>query len=179
MSHDASDDAGPSAVSNRTMEIVVALLFLVASATVIYGSRAIGAGWREDGPAPGFFPFYVAVFMAIASMVNLVAAIRTEGDDSFVGRSELARVFAVLVPSIIYVALIGGIGIGPVDIPGLGIYVASFLFIAAFMATIGKEPIWKALLVGMLVPIAAFFMFEIWFKVALPKGPLEVWLGLA
>ena len=39
------------------------------------------------------------------------------------------RVLAVLIPSLIYVALIGGISVGPIDVPGLGIYVASAIFI--------------------------------------------------
>lgn len=173
------DDAGPSVVSNRTMEIVTALLFLVGSAIVIHGSRQIGVGWRDDGPAPGFFPFYVALLMAFASVINLISAVRMDGGDSFVARSQLGRVFAVLVPSVIYVALIGGIDIARVTIPGLGIYVASFLFIGGFMLTIGREPLWKAAVVAILVPLVAFVLFEKWFRVALPKGPLEALLGLA
>lgn len=176
---DTSDDTR-SVTSNRSMEIVTALLFLVVSALVVFGSAQIGAGWRDDGPAPGFFPFYVAIIMALASVFNLLAALRqpTGEDDSFVSRSEFGRVLAVFVPSVIYVALIGGVGHGDLGIPGVGIYVASFLFITAFMIFIGREPAWKALLVGALIPIAAFMMFERWFRVALPKGPLEAWLGL-
>ena len=118
---DATGD--PSVVRNRSMEILVALLFLVVAAIVIYGSLQIGAGWRDDGPAPGFFPFYVAVIMACASLINLVAALQIppEDNDSFVGRNALGRVLAVLLPSTIYVVLIGGVALGPVDIPGLGI----------------------------------------------------------
>jgi putative tricarboxylic transport membrane protein len=170
-----------SLASNRTMEIVTALLLLVVSVIVIIGSRQIGAGWRDDGPGPGFFPYYVAILMGIASIMNLIAAIRigSADNESFVSRSAFGRVLAVLIPSTLYVALIGGVGHGDISIGGLGIYVASFLFITGFMIFIGKEPIWKALLVASLVPLVAFFMFERWFKVALPKGPLEVWLGLA
>ena len=31
--------------------------------------------------------------------------------------------------------------------------------------------------IGVLVPVAMFLLFEIWFKVSLPKGPLETFLG--
>jgi hypothetical protein len=31
--------------------------------------------------------------------------------------------------------------------------------------------------IGIAVPLALFFMFEKWFLVPLPKGPLEAWLG--
>lgn len=174
-------DDSPSLASNRTMEIVTALLFLVIAVIVIVGSRQIGAGWRDDGPGPGFFPFYMALLMAIASAMNLISALKSpvEDDDSFVSKSQFGRVLAVLIPSTLYVAAIGGIGHGDVGIGGLGIYVASFLFILGFMITIGKERLWRAGLVAIAVPLVTFFMFEKWFKVALPKGPLEVWLGLA
>jgi putative tricarboxylic transport membrane protein len=174
-------DYSPSLTSNRTMEIVTALLFLVAAVIVIIGSLQIGAGWREDGPGPGFFPFYVAILMGIASVMNLIAALRIGADDndSFVSRSEFGRVLAVLIPSTVYVGLIGGVGHGDIGIGGLGIYVASFIFIAGFMLFIGRDVLWRALLVATLVPLVTFFMFEKWFKVALPKGPLEAWLGLA
>ena len=35
----------------------------------------------------------------------------------------------------------------------------------------------KSLAVGAAVPLALFFLFEIWFLVPLPKGPVELWLG--
>jgi hypothetical protein len=117
--------------------------------------------------------------MAIASAMNLVNALRMDGDESFVGRSAFGRVLAVLVPALLYVAAIGGIEIGPLKVHGLGLYVASALFLAGFMIVIGREAIWKALLVAGVVPVFAFVLFERWFKVALPKGPLEAWLGLA
>jgi hypothetical protein len=34
-----------------------------------------------------------------------------------------------------------------------------------------------AIAIGVLVPVLCFFMFEIWFLVPLPKGPLENMLG--
>ena len=74
---------------------------------------------------------------------------------------------AVLIPSIVYVALI----------QYLGIYVASAIFILAFMVVIGRENPLKGLAVSAAVPVALFLMFEKWFLVPLPKGPLEAWLG--
>jgi hypothetical protein len=66
---------------------------------------------------------------------------------------------------------------GPVEVPGLGIYVASCLFIVVFMVLVGRENLLKALALGVAVPFALFLMFEKWFLVPLPKGPLEAWLG--
>jgi len=61
----------------------------------------------------------------------------------------------------------------------LGFYVASTLFIAYFMRQIGKYPWLKVLPIAIGVSVAFFLVFEIWFQVPLPKGPLEAAVGLA
>lgn len=188
MQNDDGADRGRPLVSNRTMEIVVALVLLGGCAIVIHDSVRLGFGWREgEGPAPGYYPFWVATILGVSSLVNLVNALRGHGaGEIFVSVRPFGRVLAVLVPSLIYAALIGGLSFGPVvsigisepvRIPGLGIYVASAIFIFAFMMIIGRENPLKALGVSIGVPIVLFFMFEKWFLVPLPKGPLEAWLG--
>jgi hypothetical protein len=151
------------------MDVVVGLLLLGISAIVILDSVRIGFGWREaEGPAPGSFPFYVAALLALASIVNIGAALAGWGAaGSFVSRLALGRVLMVLVPSIIFVALITYIGI----------YLASAVFIIGFMVVSG-ENVFKSIAVGFGVAVALFLMFEKWFLVPLPRGPLETMLGL-
>jgi hypothetical protein len=63
-------------------------------------------------------------------------------------------------------------------VPYSGIYLASAVLIAVFMTWLGKYR-WKitaAVSVG--VPVAVYLMFEKWFLVPLPKGPIEGLLGL-
>lgn len=182
MHHDeGTEDEGPSLATNRTLEIIVALLFLAGSGIVIFDSVRLGYGWIDgQGPAPGYFPFYVALAMGFASLVTLVQALRNTtpgGAESFVSVIGFSRVLTVLVPSLFYVMLIGGLKLGPIAIPGLGLYVASAIFIALFMIFIGKDNPLKSILVGVGVPLMLFFMFEKWFSVPLPKGPLEAMLG--
>ena len=73
----------------------------------------------------------------------------------------------MVVPTAVYVAAI----------PFLGIYVASALLIIAFMKWLGKYHWLMSIAVGVAVPILTFLMFEVWFLVPLPKGPLENFLG--
>ncbi|HJZ30043.1 MAG TPA: tripartite tricarboxylate transporter TctB family protein [Hyphomicrobiaceae bacterium] len=164
---DHSQDRG--IVSKRSMEIVVALLFLVVSGVVIADSLRLGMGWESDGPEPGYFPFYIAVAMAAASLVNLYrAAIQGAGSGiAFVSGAALLKIILVLVPLLVYVGAIGSIGI----------YVASAIYVALFMWYFGGYAIWKGVLTGTGIAVALFFMFERWFLVPLPKGPLEAWLG--
>jgi putative tricarboxylic transport membrane protein len=170
MHNDDERPAEPALVTNRAMEIVVALVLLAGSALVIYDSVRVGHGWQEgSGPAPGYFPFYIAVILALAAAANMLAAVATRSGTSgaFVSRRAFGSVLSVLLPTIGFVALIQFIGI----------YVAAALFIAVFMAIMGREPVWKSALVGGAIPFALFMMFERWFLVPLPKGPLEAVLG--
>ena len=161
----------PALVSNRAVDIVVGLLFLLVGAVFIYDSNRLGFGWREgEGPAPGYFPFYIAIAMVAASVINLVRAaftVKQDAGEAFVSTIGFSRVLQVLIPTIIYVGLI----------QYLGIYVASAIFIMGFMMVFGREGIVKTVGVGLGVPLALFFMFERWFLVPLPKGPLEAMLG--
>ncbi|MFG1377700.1 tripartite tricarboxylate transporter TctB family protein [Xanthobacter autotrophicus] len=156
-------------VTNRTMDMVVALVFMGVSALVMSDSWRVGADWAADGPQAGYFPFYVGLIMFIASAVTLVQNMVTRHPDltNFVDRTQLVSVMQVLIPTTAYVGLIFL----------LGIYVASTIFIAFFMWWLGKYSPAKIIPVAVGVPLALFVMFEVWFLVPLPKGPLETALG--
>jgi len=79
-SSDESADEGRPLFSNRAADIVVAVLLLVVCAIVIQDSNRIGFHWIEgEGPAPGYFPFYIALVLGVSSFINLVSAIRAPG----------------------------------------------------------------------------------------------------
>jgi putative tricarboxylic transport membrane protein len=157
-------------LSTRTMEIVVALAFLGVSALVIYDSNRLGFSWQEGlGPAAGYFPFYVALIMAGASLVNLVQALRhpNAAGEAFVSKRAFYRVLSVFVPLTAFVVMIAFIGI----------YVAAAAFITLFMMYFGRYNFLPSAAIGAGVPLVLFLMFEKWFLVPLPKGPLEALLG--
>jgi len=155
-------------IGTRAVEIIVAFAFIVTAAVVIWDSRRLGVGWGADGPESGFFPFYVGLIMLGAASWTLAGQLRRPGPEgAFVRRAELRRVLEVLIPTAIFVVLVGLIGI----------YAASFLLMAWFMRRMGGYGGVPILAVGLAVPLACFALFEVWFLVPLPKGPLETWLG--
>src|SRR5258706_14423366 len=165
----SQEGEGRPAFGQRSAEIVVAALFLVLGAIVVYDSVRLGARWGSDGPQAGYFPFYIALFVCVASAVNLVVALLKKGEDrAFVEVGQLKWVLSVLVPSFIFVAMIAW----------LGIYVASAIFVAFFMRWLGKYPWWKVAAVSLGNSVVFFLIFELWFKVPLPKGVVERLLGL-
>jgi putative tricarboxylic transport membrane protein len=164
-------DQGKAVGSVRAWEAIVAALFLLFGALVVYDSRRLGAEWGSDGPQAGYFPFYIGIIICIASAVNLVAALNKPGREAFVSWGQLKMVLIVMIPYAIYVAVVAN------PVYSLGIYEASVVFIAVFMRYLGKYGWPKIALVSIGTMVAFFLMFEVWFKVPLPKGPIEALLG--
>ena len=165
-----SEKASRSAASVRAVEIGVAAVLLVAGIVVAVDSYRLGNKWGEDGPEAGYFPFYVGLMICISSVVILVRASRAidSGRKSFVERGQLRTILSVLVPTVVYVATIAW----------LGIYLASTVYITYFMRRLGHYSYLKSGAVAVGVSVFFFLVFEVWFKVSLPKGPLEAALGI-
>jgi hypothetical protein len=160
--------AGGAGPSHRNVELGVAAFMALLALIGIYGSLKVGIGWADDGPRAGFFPFYVSLFVLVSCAVNVMSTLAgTDPKKLFAEWGQLRQVVSVLVPTAIYVALV----------PYIGIYVSSGLLIAVFMRWFGRYSWAVVAAVSVAVPIATFLMFEIWFLVPLPKGPLENMLG--
>ena len=138
--------------------------------TGIADSLRVCIGWADDGPRAGYFPFYIGLMLAGASGWIILSQLSRWNRDRevFAEHEQLRLVMAVFVPMVVYVALIFGIGI----------YVASALLIGYFMRRYGKYRWVTTLPVALGVPLFFFVVFERWFLVLLPKGPLERLLGL-
>jgi putative tricarboxylic transport membrane protein len=157
--------AGPT---HRSVEIGVALATAAFALIVMGGSIQAGIGWSVEGPRAGFFPFYVGLLILLASIINLVQAFAiVPRNRRFAEWGQLAQVVSVVIPTAFYVALI----------PYIGIYLASAVLIAVFMAWLGRYSWMPVLAISISVPVVTFAIFEKWFLVALPKGPIEELLG--
>lgn len=165
---DHANETGGTGPSHRGAEIGVALAMALLALIGVYGSIKVGIGWAAEGPRAGFFPFYVSVIVLISCAVNIAQTLMLrDGGRLFAEWSQLWRVVLVLAPTAVYVALI----------PYIGIYVASALLIAVFMRFFGNYNWVTVAAVAIAMPVVTFLMFEIWFLVPLPKGPLENYLG--
>src|SRR5689334_19078828 len=160
-------ETGPS---QRGVEVAVALGTLAFGIAILVGSLQVGIDWGVEGPKPGFFPFYVSLFIIVGSLYNLVQAWTAAGirEGLFSSWEQLRRVMSVVVPTTIYVALV----------PFLGMYVSSMLLIGVFMTWLGSYNAWKTLPIAIGVPAVTYIVFERYFQIPLPKGPIEYWLGL-
>jgi len=165
------EQEGRAAVSTRAVELVTALLIVLGGAVVAGDSFRLGARWGEDGPQAGYFPFYIGMLICLSGAGIFLQALRDRAlsADAFVETGQLKTILVVLVPTTVYVSLIAW----------LGFYLASTLYIAYFMYQLGRYSWLKIAPVAIGVSVVFFLIFEVWFQVPLPKGPLETALGLA
>ena len=165
----APEADSPAVTSTRMVDVGVSLLLAALAVTLGYDNWRTGIGWDSTGPQAGYFPFYLSVVLAGASLYGVGAAFlsRKQASETFVTRAQLRRVMAVFVPTLLFCLFT----------QFLGLYVASFLLIAAFMRIVGKIALWKSLLTAFVFTAAMFVTFDVAFDVIMPKGPLEAAFG--
>ena len=166
---DAPAEESPAVASTRMVECVVYLLLTGLALLLAFDNWRTGMGWEADGPQAGYFPFYLSLILAAASIFGLVSILLSRMDEGkiFVTRDQLRRVIQVFIPTLLFC----------LATQWLGLYVASFLLIAGFMWKVGRIALWKSLLTAFVFSVTMFVTFDIAFDVIMPKGPLEALFG--
>ena len=161
--------ASPVVATSRTIDIATSLVLLAFAALLAYDNWRTGMSWDATGPQAGYFPFYLSLVLAGASVYGIAKEIiaRRAASEPFVRREQLHRVLQVLAPTVAFCVLM----------QWLGLYLASFVLIAGFMVFVGRIAWWKSLLTSFVFSAAMFMTFEIAFDVLMPKGPLEALFG--
>jgi putative tricarboxylic transport membrane protein len=154
----------------RRLDTLVALGLLGIAGIVLFEGLRLGIGWGSDGPQPGFFVFYLGLALAVSAVAVLLQAARVDAPlyrKPFLQSGQAWSVAKVVVPAGLMVLLTHA----------LGLYVAGALYLAVYMRWIGRHswPLTAGLSAG--IPIVTFLIFEVWFLVPMPKGPLEAYLG--
>lgn len=162
-------------VATRWVELGLGLFTLLIGAVVMFGSVEQGIGWGDSGPEPGYFPFYIGLLLAAASLGNAVlTVIRWKPlSISFVSRGEFKQVLSVFIPIALFVGAM----------PFTGIYLASAAFIAWFMwrDKLRAKPYGKLMIgsVSVGAVLASYLIFALWFKVPLDAGPMGDLIAMA
>jgi hypothetical protein len=151
----------------RAADIATASFLALIGGLVLVEAIRLGFRWGPDGPESGFFPFWLAVVVIAHTMAILVRAIRKHSTEPFATRDQLRLVLTVAAPAAAMVALTHFIGL----------YVAALLYLAFYMRRVGRHSWASTAGVSLAIPLVTFVVFEKWFLVPMPKGPLEEWLG--
>jgi putative tricarboxylic transport membrane protein len=151
----------------RAVDLATASILVLLGGVVVLDAMRIGIGWSSDGPRSGFFPFWLGVILIVAAVTIGIQAWRRSTVKSFVSREQLGPVLKVLWPAVTMVILI----------QPLGLYVAAALYLGFYMRWVGRHGWLAVVLCALGIPLLTFVVFEMWFLVPMPKGPLEAWLG--
>ena len=151
----------------RAADLTTAVVLMAGGVLVIWDSLRLGVGWGTDGPKSGFFPFWLAVILIGHGVAVVIRALRRHSDQPFVTREQFRSVLTVIGPAATMVLVT----------QFLGLYVASALYLGFYVRRVGHHSWTTALGLAVSLPVVTFVIFERWFLVPLPKGPLEAWLG--
>ena len=151
----------------RAADFVTASILMALGGVVLVDAIRLGIGWGTDGPRSGFFPFWLAVIMITTCAVILLQTFWRGSREPFVTREQLGPVLKVIWPATAMVLLTHFIGL----------YVAAALYIGFYMRWVGRHSWTSVVAVAVAIPLVSFLIFEVWFLVPMPKGPLEAWLG--
>jgi putative tricarboxylic transport membrane protein len=157
----------------RIADLVTAAMLMLLGGIVIYDAVRLGFGWGNEGPRSGFFPFWLATLLVVISAAIFLQALMGRSEKPFVTRERFLLVLKVLAPIAGFILLTDP----PGPWYGLGLYVAGGLYLGFYMRWVGRHDWRSVVALSVVVPLIAFFIFEKWFLVPMPKGPVEAWFG--
>ena len=147
-------------------DITVALLLMLVGLIVLADSIMLGFGWGMSGPEPGFFPFYMGLGVVICCFFVFLRGFKAYKKQApgtgkrLIAKGGLTPILWVLLPSFGMVLLTELIGL----------HLATVVFLVFYMRMVGKIPWITVVLVGLMVPLAVFIVFDKLFLIPMPEG---------
>jgi putative tricarboxylic transport membrane protein len=151
----------------RAADYLTAFILMALGGIVLVDAMRLGIGWGTDGPRSGFFPFWLALIMIVTCTVIFVQTFWRGSREAFVSREQLGPVLKVILPAAAMVLLTHFVGL----------YVAAALYTGFYMRWVGRHSWLSVVAVALAISVISFLIFELWFLVPMPKGPVESWLG--
>src|SRR5688500_13163998 len=127
------------------------------------GALPDAAGGAPGGLKGGWYPFWSAALASVALLIVAYRALTTPqpAEGPFTGREGIMSVLALILPMIALVVLMDRL---------LGLYIAGGLYLAWFGRVLGRYAWHWVALSAVAIPVILFFVFENFFRVALPKS---------
>lgn len=152
-------------ISRRALEVLTAALTGTFGIAVCISSIELGIAWGSSGVSPGTLPFCTGVVITAGSLFNLVSGVRLSHGEMAIDADNARRLAGLFLPALAYIAAT----------PLLGMYVSSALYVFGVLFVQYRTSLSRGLITVVLVVGALYFLFEVTFRVYLPRG----WLGNA
>jgi len=149
----------------RPYQVGTAAAIVLIAAAAMFDSRAAFApveGTAKGDVGASWYPFWTAAVMGIAAAISGFRALTLPQpkEGIFESRSSVAAVLNLVIPMVAYA----------LSFTWLGFYLATALYMGLFAAYLGRYRWYWTLASGVLTPLAIYLMFEVGFKLLLPKS---------
>lgn len=146
----------------KKRERLAAIVLMVIGLGAIIGAFDIGFG-TFNNPGPGFYPFWLALLLTIASGALLIANLNSDGEKMVLwNKGSWVRPLIGVLIMLAYGFLMNW----------LGFFSATFLMFMTWMTIIGGEKPQKSLMVSIGIVIFVYLLFVLFLQVQLPDGIL-------
>lgn len=149
----------------RPYQVGTAAAIVVIAAVAMFDSR--GAFNIAGGTAPGdvgasWYPFWTAALMGVAAVfVGYAAMVTAQPKEGvFRTRESVTSVLKLVIPMFLYA----------LSFQWLGFYIATAAYMAFFAWFLGHYKWFGIALAGLITPLAVYTLFEVAFRLILPKS---------
>jgi putative tricarboxylic transport membrane protein len=144
--------------------------FYSGVALALFGLYVAGASWRfdylsEEGPGPGFLPFWLGIAIFALAVVLIVSTLRHLPPHA---NKQPQSWFAESRALFAWLALMGAIFLSPV----VGFTVSLMLLTIFIIAYMERRSMWSAMLVALGLGIGFHVVFVVVLGLSLPVSPL-------
>ena len=143
-----------------------AAIILVAAAAMFDSRKVFGAqlGSSQGDVGPSWYPFWSAALMGLAAAYVAVRAMTQPQslDSPFATRESVTSVVKLIIPMFVYA----------LSFQWLGFYIATAVYMGFFAWYLGRYQWWAIVAAAVVTPLAVFLLFEVAFRLTLPKSLL-------
>ena len=156
----------------RPYQVGTAAAIVLIAAVAMFDSRgvfAIKEGTSPGDVGPSWYPFWSAALMAVGAVWVGIRAFTTPqpAEGPFASRESWTSVLKLVIPMALYAY----------SFRWLGFYFATAAYMGFFAWYLGKYSWWRILAVAVLTPLAIYLLFEVAFRLLLPKSFLYDLVG--
>ena len=142
-----------------------AAAIVLIAAVAMFDSRGVFTSLPGTSPGdvgPSWYPFWAAALMGAAAAFVGYRALVTPGSTAsvFETRESVTSVLKLIIPMFAYA----------LSFQWLGFYLATIAYMGFFAAYLGRYRWWGILLAATVTPIAIYLLFEVGFRLVLPKS---------
>jgi hypothetical protein len=148
----------------KKADIITALILMLFGVIVASDCLRIGIGWEAEGPKGGFFPFVMAALVIGGTGLVIRQALKgtgsVKGNKPFVEPGGMKPILIVVIPACLMILFVEVVGL----------YVSAMFYLVGYIKWAGDHSWRTSLLVGILVPLVSYIVFEKFFLIPMPMG---------